>query len=237
MMDVLCKETRRDQRMKKINIAIDGPASSGKSTVAKIIANDLGFIYTDTGAMYRSITYMALKTGCALNDELAIATLVDQYPITFKLGTNGQSVFVGSEEVTEAIRQPAVTNAVSEVSAHAAVRKKLVEQQQAIAVNGGVVMDGRDIGTAVLPQAEVKIFLVASVEERAARRFKENQQKGIDTTFEVLKEEIQQRDYVDSHRAVSPLKQAADAVRIDTSGMSIEAVVSAIKQTIAKKGY
>lgn len=223
--------------MKKINIAIDGPASSGKSTVAKIIANDLGFIYTDTGAMYRGITYMALKTGCALNDELAIATLVDQYPITFKLGTNGQSVFVGSEEVTEAIRQPAVTNAVSEVSAHAAVRKKLVEQQQAIAVNGGVVMDGRDIGTAVLPQAEVKIFLVASVEERAARRFKENQQKGIDTTFEVLKEEIQQRDYVDSHRAVSPLKQAADAVRIDTSGMSIEAVVSAIKQTIAKKGY
>ncbi|WP_312498528.1 (d)CMP kinase [Enterococcus sp.] len=223
--------------MKKINIAIDGPASSGKSTVAKIIANDLGFIYTDTGAMYRSITYMALKTGCALNDELAIAALIDQYPITFKLGTNGQSVFVGTEEVTEAIRQPAVTNAVSEVSAHAAVRKKLVEQQQAIAVNGGVVMDGRDIGTAVLPQAEVKIFLVASVEERAARRFKENQQKGIDTTFEVLKEEIQQRDYVDSHRAVSPLKQAADAVRIDTSGMSIEAVVSAIKQTITKKGY
>ncbi|OTN77124.1 cytidylate kinase [Enterococcus sp. 8G7_MSG3316] len=223
--------------MKKINIAIDGPASSGKSTVAKIIANDLGFVYTDTGAMYRSITYLALKTGCGLDDETAIAALIDQYPITFKPKEKGQDVFVGAEEVTEAIRQPQVTNAVSEVSAHPAVRKKLVEQQQAIAANGGVVMDGRDIGTAVLPQAEVKIFLVASVEERAQRRFKENQQKGIDTTFDVLKEEIQQRDYLDSHREVSPLKQADDAVRIDTSGMSIKEVVAAIKQTMTKKGY
>ncbi|WP_430609603.1 (d)CMP kinase [Enterococcus sp. DIV0876] len=223
--------------MKKINIAIDGPASSGKSTVAKIIANELGFVYTDTGAMYRSITYLALKTGCALDDEAAIAALIDQYPITFKPKKDGQDVFVGTEEVTEAIRQPEVTNAVSEVSAHPAVRKKLVEQQQAIAVEGGVVMDGRDIGTAVLPQAEVKIFLVASVQERAERRFKENQEKGIDTTFDVLKQEIEQRDYLDSHRAVSPLKQAEDAVRIDTSGMSIKEVVAAIKQTIKEKGY
>lgn len=223
--------------MKKINIAIDGPASSGKSTVAKIIANELGFVYTDTGAMYRSITYLALKTGCALDDEAAIAALIDQYPITFKPKKDGQDVFVGTEEVTEAIRQPEVTNAVSEVSAHPAVRKKLVEQQQAIAVEGGVVMDGRDIGTAVLPQAEIKIFLVASVQERAERRFKENKEKGIDTTFDVLKQEIEQRDYLDSHRAVSPLKQAEDAVRIDTSGMSIKEVVAAIKQTIKEKGY
>ena len=221
--------------MKKINIAIDGPASSGKSTVAKIIANDLGFIYTDTGAMYRSITYLALKTGCSLEDEAAIAALIDQYPITFEPTEHGQEVFAGGEQVTEAIRQPEVTNAVSKVSAYPAIREKLVQQQQLIAKDGGVVMDGRDIGTAVLPQAEVKIFLVASVEERAQRRFKENQQKGIGTDYETLKEEIQQRDYLDSHREVSPLKQAEDAVRIDTSGLTIEQVVEAIKKTIKEK--
>ncbi|MFB8607821.1 (d)CMP kinase [Enterococcus casseliflavus] len=221
--------------MKKINIAIDGPASSGKSTVAKIIANDLGFIYTDTGAMYRSITYLALKTGCSLEDEAAIAALIDQYPITFEPTEHGQEVFAGGEQVTEAIRQPEVTNAVSKVSAYPAIREKLVQQQQMIAKDGGVVMDGRDIGTAVLPQAEVKIFLVASVEERAQRRFKENQQKGIKTDYETLKEEIQQRDYLDSHREVSPLKQAEDAVRIDTSGLTIEQVIEAIKKTIKEK--
>ena len=221
--------------MKKINIAIDGPASSGKSTVAKIIANDLGFIYTDTGAMYRSITYLALKSGCSLEDEAAIAALIDQYPITFEPTEHGQEVFAGGEQVTEAIRQPEVTNAVSKVSAYPAIREKLVQQQQMIAKDGGVVMDGRDIGTAVLPQAEVKIFLVASVEERAQRRFKENQQKGIGTDYETLKEEIQQRDYLDSHREVSPLKQATDAVRIDTSGLTIEQGVEAIKKTIQEK--
>ncbi|WP_270273544.1 (d)CMP kinase [Enterococcus gallinarum] len=221
--------------MKKINIAIDGPASSGKSTVAKILAQHYGYVYTDTGAMYRSITYLALKTGCSLEDESGLVALIDTYPITFAPTETGQDVFVDGTNVTEEIRQPEVTNAVSKVSAYQKVREKLVQQQQKIAENGGVVMDGRDIGTAVLPQAEVKVFLVASVEERAERRYKENQQKGITTSFDTLKKEIEQRDYLDSHREISPLKQADDAVRIDTTGMSITEVVAAIQQIVDQK--
>ncbi len=220
--------------MKKINIAIDGPASSGKSTVAKILAKDFGFIYTDTGAMYRSVTYLAITHHVAFNDEAALVELIKKYPITFAQAETGQLVFVNGEDVTAAIRQPDVTNNVSEVSAHAEVRRELVRQQQKIAAQGGVVMDGRDIGTVVLPDAEVKIFLVASVVERAERRFKENQAKGIATDFDTLKKEIEQRDYLDSNRKTSPLKQAADAVRIDTTGLSIEEVVTAIKEVIAQ---
>jgi cytidylate kinase len=218
--------------MKKINIAIDGPASSGKSTVAKILAKEYGYIYTDTGAMYRSVTYLAIQHQVDFEDEQKLVALIERYPITFKQTETGQLIFVDGQDVTEAIRQPEVTNNVSIVSAHEKVRHELVRQQQKIAEDGGVVMDGRDIGTVVLPNAEVKIFLVASVTERAERRFKENQSKGIDTDFETLKQEIEQRDYLDSHREVSPLKQAEDAVRIDTTGLSIEEVVVAIKEVI-----
>lgn len=219
--------------MKKINIAIDGPASSGKSTVAKIIAKDLGYIYTDTGAMYRSITYLAVKHQIAFDDEAGLVALIEKYPITFSQTTGGQAVFCDGEEVTQAIRNNEVTHNVSEVSAHEEVRKRLVAQQQKIAEAGGVVMDGRDIGTQVLPNAEVKIFLVASVDERAERRYKENIAKGIATDLATLKEEIKQRDYLDSHREVSPLKQAADATLIDTTGMSIQDVVAAIETIVA----
>ena len=223
--------------MEKINIAIDGPASSGKSTVAKILAKDYGFIYTDTGAMYRSVTYLAIKHGVAFSDAKSLVNLIHQYPITFKQTEAGQLVFIDGEDVSQAIRQPDVTNNVSEVSAHELVRKELVKQQQIIAENGGVVMDGRDIGTDVLPNAQVKIFLVASVLERAQRRYKENQTKGIQTDFETLKAEIEKRDYIDSHREVSPLKQAKDAVLIDTTGKSIEDVVATIKTVVKDKGY
>lgn len=221
--------------MYKVNIAIDGPASSGKSTVAKILANDYGYVYTDTGSMYRTITYLAIQHGVAFSDEAGLVALIKQYPITFEQTKTGQKVFAGEEEVTEAIRQPNVTNGVSEVSAWAKVRQKLVEMQQKIAENGGVVMDGRDIGTAVLPNAAVKIFLVASVDERAERRYKENQSKGIATDYETLKKEIEQRDYLDSTRKVSPLKQAQDAIKVDTTGLSIEEVVAIIKQITADK--
>lgn len=223
--------------MEKINIAIDGPASSGKSTVAKILAKVYGFIYTDTGAMYRSVTYLAIKHGVAFSDAKSLVNLIHQYPITFKQTEAGQLVFIDGEDVSQAIRQPDVTNNVSEVSAHELVRKELVKQQQIIAENGGVVMDGRDIGTAVLPNAQVKIFLVASVLERAQRRYKENQTKGIQTDFETLKAEIEKRDYIDSHREVSPLKQAKDAILIDTTGKSIEGVVATIKTVVKDKGY
>ncbi|MGM0127695.1 (d)CMP kinase [Enterococcus sp. AZ151] len=223
--------------MGKISIAIDGPASSGKSTVAKILAKQLNYVYCDTGAMYRAITYLALQNQIDIQAEEPLVALCVNHTISFQQAENGQRVFIDGHEVTKAIRQPDVTNAVSAVSKHVKVREEMVALQQKIGQAGGVVMDGRDIGTAVLPKAEVKIFLVASVEERAERRFKENQEKGIETDFETLKAEIERRDYLDSTREVSPLVQASDAVKIDTTGLTIEEVVAAIQNVIKQKGF
>ncbi|HEM5985181.1 (d)CMP kinase [Streptococcus suis] len=217
--------------MKSIQIAIDGPASSGKSTVAKIIAKDFGYTYLDTGAMYRSATYLALQNGIEVTDQNGIVTLLAQNPIRFGRDENGQQlVFVGDQDVTLPIRDNQVTNNVSAVAALPLVREELVRLQQEIAQAGGIVMDGRDIGTVVLPQAELKIFLIASVEERALRRFKENTERGIETDLELLKEEIAARDFKDSNRAVSPLKAADDAITFDTTGVSIEGVVQFISE-------
>ncbi|HFU4000513.1 TPA: (d)CMP kinase [Streptococcus suis] len=217
--------------MKSIQIAIDGPASSGKSTVAKIIAKDFGYTYLDTGAMYRSATYLALQNAVEVTDQDAIVALLHQYPIRFGRDENGQQlVFVGDQDVTLPIRDNQVTNNVSAVAALPLVREELVRLQQEIAQAGGIVMDGRDIGTVVLPQAELKIFLIASVEERALRRFKENTERGIETDLEILKEEIAARDFKDSNRAVSPLKAADDAITFDTTGVSIEGVVQFISE-------
>lgn len=217
--------------MKSIQIAIDGPASSGKSTVAKIIAKNFGYTYLDTGAMYRSATYLALTNGIEVTDQNRIVALLAQYPIRFGRDENYQQlVFVGDEDVTLPIRDNQVTNNVSAVAALPLVREKLVRLQQEIAQAGGIVMDGRDIGTVVLPQAELKIFLIASVEERALRRFKENTERGIETDLESLKQEIAARDYKDSHREVSPLKAADDAITFDTTGVSIEGVVKFISE-------
>lgn len=222
--------------MQALQIAIDGPASSGKSTVAKLLAKKHGYTYLDTGAMYRAATFLALKEGLDLEDASAIVAMLDAHPISFGRNTGGeQLVYVGETEITDAIRQPDVTQAVSTVAALPAVREKLVQQQQALAQEGGIVMDGRDIGTTVLPQAQVKIFLVASVEERAERRYKENKTRGILTDLEVLKAEIAERDYKDSHRAVSPLQPAEDAIHFDTTGVSIDGVVAFIESEIAKK--
>ncbi|MDW8705403.1 (d)CMP kinase [Streptococcus suis] len=217
--------------MKSIQIAIDGPASSGKSTVAKIIAKNFGYTYLDTGAMYRSATYLALTNGIEVTDQNRIVALLAQYPIRFGRDENGQQlVFVGDEDVTLPIRDNQVTNNVSAVAALPLVREELVRLQQEIAQAGGIVMDGRDIGTVVLPQAELKIFLIASVEERALRRFKENTERGIETDLGSLKQEIAARDYKDSHREVSPLKAADDAITFDTTGVSIEGVVKFISE-------
>ena len=164
--------------MKSIRIAIDGPASSGKSTVAKIIAKNLGYTYLDTGAMYRSATYLALQNGLTENNVQEILEALSKHPISFGRAEDGsQTVFVGDKDVTLAIRQNDVTNNVSWVAAIPEVREELVDQQRRIAKNGAIIMDGRDIGTVVLPDAELKIFLIASVEERAVTRFKENQKK------------------------------------------------------------
>lgn len=214
----------------KIRIAIDGPASSGKSTVAKILAKELGYTYLDTGAMYRTATYLTLKAGLGADQVPAILGLLDQYPIGFGLAADGsQTVFAGQEDITLAIRQNDVTANVSWVSALPEVREKLVAEQQRIARDGGIIMDGRDIGTVVLPDAELKIFLVASVEERAERRYKENLAKGIPADLDQLKTEIAERDHKDSTRAVSPLKPADDAIHFDTTGVSIEGVVDFIR--------
>jgi len=221
--------------MKQIQIAIDGPASSGKSTVAKIIAKDFNYTYLDTGAMYRAATYMALRNHLTENDVDEIVTLLETYSISFGRSENGeQLVFVGDVDVTHPIRENEVTNNVSWVAAIPEVREKLVHLQQLIAAQGGIVMDGRDIGTVVLPDAELKIFLVASVEERAERRYKENLEKGIPADFETLKKEIAERDYKDSHREVSPLKPAADSIHFDTTGIGIAEVVKFIEEKAKK---
>lgn len=221
--------------MKAIRIAIDGPASSGKSTVAKIIAKNLGYTYLDTGAMYRCATYIALKNNYSENDISAILKELSEHPITFKKADDGsQLVFLGTEDVTLAIRQNDVTNNVSWVSAIAEIREELVAQQRRIAQDCAIIMDGRDIGTVVLPDAELKIFLIASVDERAERRYRENLEKGIDSDFETLKEEIAARDFKDSHREVSPLKAADDAIVFDTTGVTIQGVVQFIQEKAEK---
>lgn len=221
--------------MKQIQIAIDGPASSGKSTVAKIIAKDFNYTYLDTGAMYRAATYLALRNHLTENDADKIVTLLETYSVSFGRSESGeQLVFVGDVDVTHPIRENEVTNNVSWVAAIPEVREKLVHLQQLIAAQGGIVMDGRDIGTVVLPDAELKIFLVASVEERAERRYKENLEKGIPADLETLKKEIAERDYKDSHREVSPLKPAADSIHFDTTGIGITEVVKFIEEKAKK---
>ncbi|GAA6113112.1 MAG: (d)CMP kinase [Apilactobacillus sp.] len=219
----------------KLQVAIDGPASAGKSTVAKLVATRFSYIYCDTGAMYRSTTLKAIRNNLPLDDEQVILKMLNDTEITFEPGEKQQKVFLDGNEVTNDIRQEDVTNNVSTVASLGAVRAELVERQQEIAAKGGIVMDGRDIGTTVLPNAEVKIFLIASVEERADRRFKDNEEKGIHVPLEQLKKEIEERDYKDSHREVSPLTKAADAIEIDTTSMSIDQVVDAISDEINKK--
>ncbi|MCZ8490293.1 (d)CMP kinase [Lactococcus lactis] len=213
--------------MKKIQIAIDGPASSGKSTVAKIIARNLDLIYLDTGAMYRVATFVALQK--ETDDAKEIIEFIEKNPISFMNGQKGQEVLMGSENVTEVIRTNEVTNTVSKISAMTEIREFMVAEQQRIAKNGGIIMDGRDIGTVVLPEADLKIFLVASVDERAERRYKENLSKGIPTDLERLKIEISERDRKDSTRAISPLKQAEDAILLDSTGKTINEIVQFIE--------
>ncbi len=216
--------------MKTIKIAIDGPAAAGKSTVAKIVAKELKYVYVDTGAMYRSLTLKALTENVSISNEENLYTLLKDTKIQLKTSADGQQVFVDGHDVSEEIRKNEVTNAVSEVSKHARVRKEMVKRQQELINDGGIVMDGRDIGTHVIPDAELKVFLLASVEERAKRRFAENQAKGYSVDLEKLKEEIQTRDKLDSERKESPLKKANDAIEIDTTSLSIQEVAKKIQQ-------
>ncbi|KRN93437.1 (d)CMP kinase [Pediococcus stilesii] len=216
----------------KYQIAIDGPASAGKSTVAKIVAKDLQYVYCDTGAMYRAVTLKAMENGIDVNDEIKIGKMLDDTKITFKPGDPVQKVFLDGTEVTEKIRQTNVTNLVSTVAAQKRVREVLTDWQRQLASDGGIVMDGRDIGSSVLPKAEVKIFLIASVDERAERRYKENLAKGMNVSLDQLKKEIEIRDQKDSTRKISPLTKAADAVEVDTTSMTIDDVVNKILEIV-----
>ncbi|GGA25518.1 (d)CMP kinase [Psychrobacillus lasiicapitis] len=215
---------------KRIQVAIDGPAAAGKSTIAKKTAELLGYTYVDTGAMYRAITYKAIRLNIDLQDGEKLTKLLHDTTIDLKPSENGQLVFLDNVEVTEEIRSKEVTSSVSAVSAHADLREEMVERQVDMGKNGGIVMDGRDIGTHVLTNAELKVFMSASVEERAKRRYLENQKRGIPSSLEELIEEIALRDKLDSEREASPLTQARDAIYIDTTSLSIEEVSAQIMQ-------
>lgn len=221
--------------VKKIQIAIDGPAGAGKSTIAKIVAEALRFTYIDTGAMYRAVTYKAMKENIQLHDAEAIETMLQQTVITLKPSEHGQLVFVDGQDVSQAIRSNEVTANVSEVAAHANIREILVAMQQKLAAVGGVVMDGRDIATHVLKDAELKIYMSATVEERAHRRFLDNERRGISSTIESLQKEIALRDKLDSEREASPLIQAEDALFLDTTHLSIGEAAQEIMKLAQQK--
>ncbi|HLR70176.1 MAG TPA: (d)CMP kinase [Pseudogracilibacillus sp.] len=220
--------------MTKLRIAIDGPAAAGKSTVAKKIASNLSFVYIDTGAMYRALTLKAINYDIDLHDELALYRLLKSTTITLRQHSSGsaQTVLLDGKDVTSAIRSQAVSNGVSFVAKHRKVREEMVKRQKKLAEHENVVMDGRDIGTHVLPDAEVKIFLVASVDERAKRRYEENVEKGFHSNLNQLKNEIKERDERDTTRETSPLIQAEDAIPIDTTTLSIDEVVKKIEEQV-----
>ena len=217
------------------NIAIDGPAGAGKSTIAKQLAKELSFIYVDTGAMYRSMALYFMRNDIAKEDEAAISDACKTVEVSIAYENGEQQVLLNGENVSKEIRKEEVGKMASATSVYKEVRKKLVELQQKLAADKDVIMDGRDIGTCVLPNAQVKIYLTASVETRAERRYQELQEKGAACDLEVIKKDIADRDYQDMHREISPLKQAEDAILVDSSDMGIEEVVETIKNIYREK--
>ena len=215
-----------------ISVAIDGPSGAGKSSLAKRLAADLGYVYVDTGAMYRSIGLYAVRQGADLHDADAVAALLPGIQLDIRLVEGAQHVYLNGEDVSEAIRAEEIGMAASAVSAHPRVRAFLLDTQRGLAANQNVLMDGRDIGTVVLPHATVKIFLTASAEARAQRRCKELQEKGQPAELETVLADIRQRDYQDTHREVAPLKQADDAILVDTSDIDFDQSFAVLKRTI-----
>ena len=205
-----------------MQVAIDGPASSGKSTISKLIAKENNFLYLDTGAMYRAVTLAVLRNHISLEDHDAIYELVQNIEIRFSMKDGKQSVFMNGEDVTDEIRSVEVTKNVSAVSALKEVRTRLVHLQQEIAENHSIIMDGRDIGTVVFPDAELKIYVTASAAVRAQRRYDELQQKGMPANYDDILKNVEERDYIDSHREVSPLRKADDAIELDNSNLTID---------------
>lgn len=222
--------------MTTYNIAIDGPAGAGKSTIAKKAAAKLGFIYVDTGAMYRAMALYCLREGIRREDEQAVEAACPKMAISLKYQDGAQQVLLNGEDVSDLIRTEEVSAMTSAISVYAPVRQKLLELQRELAGEENVIMDGRDIGTCVLPWAQTKIYLTAGSHVRALRRYKEQQEKGLMCNLEEIEQDIIERDYRDMHRDIAPLKQAEDAVYLDSSDMTIDQVVDAIIKEAAKRG-
>lgn len=221
---------------KKISIAIDGPAGAGKSTIARQLAAQLGYYYVDTGAIYRTVAYFFDLWGISPKDSDGIARYIDELTVGIEYDEQGvQHMIMNGMDVTGDIRTPEISQMASLVSAQPLVREMLLDMQREMAVKHNVVMDGRDIGTVVLPKATVKIFLTASPEVRARRRVNEYLAKGMKANFDEVLKTIQQRDYQDTHREIAPLKMARDSVKLDSSDMNIEQVLAAMKEIIEKK--
>ena len=218
-----------------ISVAIDGPAGAGKSTLARRLASELGYIYVDTGAMFRAIGLYAMRAGKDPKDNEAVNALLPQIELRLASIEGGQHIYLGDEDVSTAIRTEEAGMAASAVGANPTVRAFLLEMQREMAKKQDVLMDGRDIGTVVLPNATVKIFLTATPEARATRRWKEYQAKGMPNTYEEVLADVKQRDYQDTHREAAPLRQAEDAVLLDTSEMNFEQSLAAMKAIIAQK--
>ncbi len=218
-----------------VSIAIDGPGGAGKSTIAKALAKKLGYIYVDTGALYRAIGLYVLNSGVDTKDKLNVPTKLAEINIELKYIDGVQKVILCGGDVSSEIRKPEVSMAASDVSAIGEVRAFLLELQRDMARKNNVIMDGRDIGTVVLPNAEIKIFLTASAEERAMRRYKELVEKGVEVEFETVLKELNERDYQDSHREIAPLKPADDAELIDTTGYNLEQSVDMLAKFVTKR--
>ncbi len=234
MKDIVARNalSRLMKTDKKLTIAIDGPAASGKSTTARLVAQNLGYLYIDTGAMYRALTLEVLNRNIPIEDEEQVVQTARKIDICLSVDDHKIRTILNGQDVSEDIRLPRVTRVISIVSAFREVREIMKQKQRDLAKDGGIVMDGRDIGTVVLPQAQVKVFMNASVERRTDRRVKELQSKGINVDRESIKAEIIQRDEIDSNREVAPLKPAADAHIIDTSQLSIDQQVQKVLDLI-----
>ena len=225
-----------DYIMKTVSVAIDGPAGAGKSTIARQLASQLGFRYVDTGAIYRTVAYFMDLWGVSPKDVDGVSRYIDELTVDIEYDENGlQHMFMNGMDVTDDIRSQDISQKASLISAHACVREMLLDMQRDMAKQYNVIMDGRDIGTVVLPKATVKIFLTASAEVRAKRRCDELLAKGQKAKYETILKEIQQRDYQDTHREIAPLKMARDSIRVDTSEMSIPEVVAAIREIVREK--
>lgn len=220
---------------KNVSIAIDGPSGAGKSTLSKLIAKNFGFVYVDTGAIYRTVGLYCIRKGVSCKDEEAVKALYPEIDIGVEYNENGQRMILNGEDVSEATRMPEISIAASDVSALPSCRAFLLEMQRQFAQKYNVIMDGRDIGTVVLPDADVKIFLTATPEARANRRLLELREKGVETSFEETLKDIEYRDYQDSHRETAPLRQAEDAIPVDTSDIDFDASLDLLCSIIADK--